>query len=36
MNVLKGQNPSYVGPGALKICIDRLTAKKVNQEQYGI
>jgi hypothetical protein len=25
-----------VGPGALKICIARLTAKKVNQEQYGI
>ena len=36
MNMLKGQNPSYVGPGALKICIARLTAKKVNQEQYGI
>ena len=36
MNMLKGQNPSYVGPGALKICIARLTAKKVNQDQYGI
>ena len=36
MNMLKGQNPSYVGPGALKICIARLTAKKINQEQYGI
>ena len=34
--MLKGQNPSYVGPGALKICIARLTAKKANQEYYGI
>lgn len=34
--MLKGQNPSYVGPGALKICIARLTAKKENQEKYGI
>ena len=36
MNMLKGQNPSYVGPGALKICIARLTAQKDSQEQYGI
>lgn len=28
---LKGQNPSYVGPGALKICIDRLTIAKQAQ-----
>jgi hypothetical protein len=34
--MLKGQNPSYVGPGALKICIARLTAKKANQMEYGI
>ena len=34
--MLKGQNPTYVGPGALKICIARLTAKKANQEYYGI
>ena len=34
--MLKGQNPTYVGPGALKICIARLTAKKTNQEYYGI
>jgi len=34
--MLRGQNPSYVGPGALKICIARLTAKKQNQEYYGI
>lgn len=36
MDMLKGQNPSYVGPGALKICIARLTAKKINQKRYGI
>jgi hypothetical protein len=34
--VLQGQNPTYVGPGALKICIDRLTAKKENQKKYGL
>jgi len=34
--MLKGQNPTYVGPGALKICIARLSAKKANEEQYGI
>ena len=34
--MLKGQNPSYVGPGALKICIARLTAKKANQEYYDM
>lgn len=34
--MLKGQNPTYVGPGALKICIARLSAKKRNQEEYGI
>ena len=34
--MLKGQNPSYVGPGALKICIARLSAKKENQDEYGI
>lgn len=34
--VLQGQNPSYVGPGALKICIDRLTAKKKNMIKYGL
>ena len=34
--MLKGQNPTYVGPGALKICISRLTAKKANQMEYGI
>jgi len=28
---LRGQNPSYVGPGALKICIDRLTIAKKAQ-----
>ena len=28
---LKGQNPTYVGPGALKICIDRLTIAKKAQ-----
>ena len=36
MNMLKGQNPSYVGAGAMKICIARLTAKKLNQEKYDI
>jgi hypothetical protein len=36
MDMLKGQNPTYVGPAAMKICIARLTAKKVNQEQYDI
>ena len=36
MAMLKGQNPSYVGPGALKICIARLSAKKANQDEYGI
>jgi hypothetical protein len=34
MAMLKGQNPSYVGPGALKICIARLTAKKQNEDEY--
>jgi hypothetical protein len=29
--MLRGQNPSYVGPGALKICIARLTAAKKAQ-----
>jgi len=29
--MLRGQNPSYVGPGALKICIDRLTIAKKAQ-----
>ncbi len=28
---LRGQNPTYVGPGALKICIDRLTIAKKAQ-----
>jgi hypothetical protein len=28
---LRGQNPSYVGAGALKICIDRLTIAKKAQ-----
>ena len=28
---LRGQNPSYVGPGALKMCIDRLTVAKKAQ-----
>jgi hypothetical protein len=28
---LRGQNPSYVGAGALKICIDRLTIAKQAQ-----
>jgi hypothetical protein len=36
MDMLKGQNPTYVGPAAMKICIARLTAKKINQEQYDI
>jgi len=36
MNMLKGQNPSYVGAGAMKICIARLTAKKLNQDKYDI
>jgi hypothetical protein len=31
MQMLKGQNPTYVGPGALKICIARLTAAKKAQ-----
>ena len=34
--MLKGQNPTYVGPGALKICIARLTAKKQAEAQDGI
>ena len=34
--MLKGQNPSYVGAGALKVCIARLTAKKANEMEYGI
>jgi hypothetical protein len=34
MAMLKGQNPTYVGPGALKICIARLTAKKQNEDEY--
>ena len=34
--MLKGQNPTYVGPGALKICIARLTAKKQAETQDGI
>jgi len=29
--MLRGQNPSYVGPGALKICIARLTIAKQAQ-----
>jgi len=29
--MLRGQNPSYVGAGALKICIARLTAAKKAQ-----
>lgn len=29
--MLRGQNPTYVGPGALKICIARLTAAKKAQ-----
>ena len=29
--MLRGQNPSYVGPGALKICIARLTAAQKAQ-----
>ena len=28
---LRGQNPSYVGAGAMKICIDRLTIAKQAQ-----
>jgi hypothetical protein len=31
MAMLRGQNPTYVGPGALKICIARLTAAKKAQ-----
>ena len=34
--MLRVQNPSYVGTGALKICISSLTEKKQNQEYYGI
>lgn len=33
---LRGQNPSYVGAGALKICIARLTIAKQNQAYYGM
>lgn len=28
---LRGQNPTYVGPAALKICVDRLTIAKKAQ-----
>jgi hypothetical protein len=28
---LQGQNPTYVGPAALKICVDRLTIAKKAQ-----
>jgi len=31
MKMLRGQNPSYVGAGALKICIARLTVAKEAQ-----
>jgi len=31
LKMLRGQNPTYVGPGALKICIARLTAAKKAQ-----
>ena len=34
--MLRGQNPSYVGPGALKICIARLTAARASQEYYDM
>ena len=33
--MLKGQNPSYVGAGALKICIARLSAAKRSSDEYG-
>lgn len=36
LKMLRGQNPSYVGPGALKICIARLSIKRANEEEYGI
>jgi len=29
--MLRGQNPTYVGPAALKICVDRLTIAKKAQ-----
>jgi hypothetical protein len=31
LKMLRGQNPTYVGPGALKICIARLTVAKKAQ-----
>ena len=33
--MLKGQNPSYVAAGALKICIARLSAAKRSSDEYG-
>lgn len=36
MAMLKGQNPSYVGAGAMKICVARLTSKQKSDAESGV